>query len=74
MNFFSLQDLDFIFPFVVFFYGALVTLVLHIPKLNELSETRFSDSLHRQIMGHRYLALLSLVLGAIWSLQNLWFY
>lgn len=69
----SVHTLDLLFPYFVFAYGALVTLVLNIPFLVELAEHRLPSELGRQLLAHRWLALVCLVVGALWSLQNLWF-
>lgn len=69
---FSYQRLDFFFPFFVFLYGALVTTALHLPALVRLAEERLPMELKRQLHLHRGLALFCLVLGSLWSLQNLW--
>ena len=66
------ERLDFLFPFVVFGYGALMTLVLHSPLLSELAETRLPENLHQQLKAHRGLGLICLIVGGFWSLQNLW--
>jgi hypothetical protein len=66
------ERLDFIFPFVVFAYGAVMTLLLHTPYFMELSERRLPSPITQQIKGHRGLGLLCLIGGALWTLQNLW--
>lgn len=66
------EKLDLIFPFLVFFYGATMTLVLHHPFFVELAEQRLPRTLVTQIRGHRGLALVCLAVGSIWSTQNLW--
>ena len=66
------QELDFIFPFVVFGYGALMTFVLHMPMLMEIAEQRFPQQLLSQMKAHRNLAVVCLFIGFIWSLQNIW--
>ena len=67
-----LKELDFYFPFFVFTYGAMVTFVLNSPILVRLAETRLPAEIQRQLFGHRFLALFCTIVGAIWSLQNLW--
>lgn len=67
------KELDFIFPFIVLFYGALMTFVLNSPALMKIADQRFTPELRQQMRMHRGLALVSLVVGALWSLQNLWF-
>ncbi|MCB0340874.1 MAG: hypothetical protein KDD59_01440 [Bdellovibrionales bacterium] len=66
------HELDFIFPFIVLFYGALLTFVLHSETLVGLAEKHFPPQLLTQMQGHRLLALICLVVGGVWSLQNLW--
>jgi len=68
----TLLQLDYIFPFVVFFYGALLTFVLNTPALMKLAEEKFPPQLHQQMNNHRILAIVCLVVGALWSLQHLW--
>jgi hypothetical protein len=66
------DKLDFIFPFVVLGYGALMTFVLNAPGLSELAEQRLPTDVYRQLIAHRSLSLVCLVIGALWTLQNLW--
>jgi hypothetical protein len=66
------EKLDFIFPFIVLAYGAVMTFVLNTPLLCELAETRLPDNVVRQIKAHRGLGLFCLLAGSIWSLQNIW--
>lgn len=68
----TIQKLDFIFPFVVLAYGFLVTFVLSLPALVQIAEQRLPEPLLKQLMGHRFLAMICLVVGGVWSLQNLW--
>ena len=66
------HQLDMIFPFVVFFYGALMTFVLNQPRLMVLAEQKMPRPILDQMKGHRALALICLAVGFPWSLQNLW--
>lgn len=66
--------LDYIFPFFVLAYGAIMTFVLNVPKLMELAEQRFPARLLQQMQTHRVLAICCLVVGGLWSLQNIWHY
>lgn len=68
----TIEQLDAFFPFFVFFYGALITFVLHVPALVEISEQRMPPQVHAQLKAHRLLAIVCLVVGGLWSLQNLW--
>lgn len=67
-----MNELDFIFPFFVLAYGALMSLVLNTPFLMELAEKHFPQPLQVQMKSHRVLALICLVVGTVWSLQNIW--
>jgi len=49
-----------------------MTFVLNTPALVELAETRLPYAVNQQIKGHRGLALICLVAGGLWSLQNIW--
>jgi hypothetical protein len=66
------KEIDFIFPFVIFGYGLIVTLVLNSPILLALGKGRFSQNLMAQFQSHRMIAFASLIIGALWSLQNIW--
>lgn len=66
------EKLDLIFPFVVFAYGVIMTVILHTEFFLELAENRLPPEVTQQIKAHRGLGLLCFVLGAFWSLQNLW--
>ncbi|MEQ1664699.1 MAG: hypothetical protein ABL927_04920 [Bdellovibrionales bacterium] len=67
------KELDFLFPFLVFFYGVLMTFTLNSPALMKIAEQKFPSELLAQMKMHRTLGVLSLVVGAAWSLQNIWF-
>jgi hypothetical protein len=68
----NIHTLDLLFPFFVFAYGAMVTFVLNAPRLMTFAEELLPADLVRQLSGHRILALVCLVGGGVWSLQNLW--
>ncbi len=67
----TISEIDLLFPFFVFAYGALVTFVLHIPALIQLAEERLPPAMLTQIQAHRHLAFICLFVGSLWSLQNL---
>lgn len=67
------QQLDFWFPVIVFAYGFLMSMVLNNQPLMELAQKKFPPPLLQQMSSHRYLAVICLVVGALWSLQNMWF-
>jgi len=63
--------LDFYFPFIVFFYGLAINFVLEIPHLVALAQKRMPGQ-YSAFEKHRKIALMSLYIGGLWSLQNLW--
>ena len=72
MNSMSLQTLDFIFPFLVFFYGILMIFVIENKGLDKLARQRMPE-MAATLRSHRGLAYTSLFVGGLWSLQNLLF-
>ncbi len=56
----------------MFAYGALITLVLNSEKLMQLAEQRMPAMYRERLIGAQVLANLSLWLGGLWILQNLW--
>lgn len=61
---------DHIFPFVVFFYGLLVLIVLETPLFIE-AQRGVSNYFVNQLRAHKPLAWLCFFVGGLWSLQNL---
>jgi len=68
----TFSELDFIFPFVIFGYGFVVTFIMNSPQLLTIAEERMSIELYQQIKARKALGAVCLVVGGIWSLQNLW--
>jgi hypothetical protein len=66
------MELDFIFPFIVFGYGAVMLFVLNNTKLMDLAEKRLPSEVLSQFHGKRLLSAVCFVVGGLWSLQNLW--
>lgn len=67
-----LAKLDLYFPFFVFFYGLVITFVLEIPFFVGLARKEM-PVYHAQFEKHRKLAFISIFVGGLWSLQQLWF-
>jgi hypothetical protein len=74
------EKLDFIFPFVVFFYGVLIVFVTEGVRLRGLlsqsmtaEKKAFLESLTTTVGAHRSLAWICFWVGGFWSLQNLIF-
>ena len=67
----SVERLDFLFPFFVLGYGAIVTVVLHMPIMARAEELLPPDWVG-QLRAHRWLAFGCLIVGGLWSLQNIW--
>lgn len=68
----TLEKLDLLFPFFVFAYGALITLVLETPFFVDLAENRLPPAVREQLKAHKGFAFFCFVTGALWSVQNLW--
>jgi hypothetical protein len=68
----TFQELDFWFPFVVLFYGAIMCIVLNNAKLMQLAEERLPYETWQAFKAKRALSLVCFLVGAAWSLQNIW--
>lgn len=68
----SIQQIDALAPIVIFSYGFIVTLGFALLPA-ELFEKYQSHPFVAQLQSRRTFAVLSLVVGALWSLQNIWF-
>ncbi len=66
-----IEDLDFYFPYLVLFYGAIMTLVTHLPHLQQQAERTFNHDFLQRFYGHRLLGVVCLFVGGLWSLQRL---
>ncbi len=66
------QELDQLFPFLVFVYGVLMTIVLNTDFFQELADRVFPAKLLTQFRAHRVLGFVCLLVGGLWILQNLW--
>ena len=62
--------LDHIFPFIVFFYGLLVLIVLEVPLFVE-AQKGLSNFFVDRLKAHKPLAWICFFVGGLWSLQNL---
>ena len=65
------ENLDFLFPFLVLFYGMIMAVVLENKTLTKLAEERM-PAMAATLRSHRNLAWVCLFVGGFWSLQNLW--
>jgi hypothetical protein len=68
----SLNELDQMFPLVIFLYGALLLGVLSIPRVWSLAQEHLPADYLLRLKAKRGLAYFCVVLGALWSLQNIW--
>ena len=66
----SLKTLDFIFPFIVFFYGLILLVMLETRFFQQLGHSRLHQA-YQQLVVHRPLAWVCFFIGGLWSLQNL---
>ena len=67
-----IATLDRLFPYVCLAYGMVMTITLSSERLNRLADERLSEPLVQQWRAHRGFALVSLWVGTLWVLQNLW--
>ncbi len=65
-------QLDQIFPYIVFVYGTVISLVLNSITLCRLADQKLPQIFVAQLNMHRGLAAICFVVGALWILQNLW--
>lgn len=68
----TVNQLDFYFPFVVFFYGFLAVTVVETPALFKLGSARGGVAFEN-LVRRKKLAWISFFLGGLWALQNVWF-
>lgn len=66
------DSLDLFFPHFLLAYGAIMSLILNVPFFVALADQQLPPTITLQIRSHRMLAFVALVVGAFWSLQNLW--
>ena len=66
------EKLDFYFPWVVFFYGFLLILVLENDFIME-KVGRLQPQLIQRLAPRRQWAWICLFVGGFWTLQNAWF-
>lgn len=67
----TLTQLDYVFPFVVLVYGFVMTACLNSKWFVKTLEARMPQALSAQVLSHRTLGLVCLLVGALWSVQNL---
>ncbi len=65
-------QIDQVFPYIIFVYGAVISFVLNSLALCRLADEKLPQVLVAQLTMHRGLAALCFVFGALWILQDLW--
>ena len=68
----TIAELDRIFPYLCFVYGVVMTIALNSDRLARVADQRMPAPLIQQWRAHRGLAIVCLLVGAAWVLQNLW--
>lgn len=66
-----IQDIDFYFPFIVLFYGVIMSIVTSLPALRKLAEENLQSDMVAQLYSHRILGLICCTVGGLWTLQRL---
>ncbi len=67
----TVEKLDYLFPFIVFFYGLLLLLVLENPVLVKIGEERLGAAF-QHLSRHKGLAWICFFVGGLWSIQNVY--
>lgn len=65
------QDLDYFFPFFVCLYGIVMLLALNSPTLVNIAKLHLPKDHFDQFYSRIWLGWACLVIGGIWSFQNL---
>lgn len=65
------KNLDFIFPWIVFFYGVFMVFSMEFLDAHASSVSWARNLLH-QLQMRRGFAWLCFFIGGLWSLQNIW--
>jgi hypothetical protein len=65
-----MSELDQAVPIVAFIYGVVILLITSNAKLMELAQTHFQYA--EIFRSRRALAFVCLVVGGLWTLQNIW--
>ncbi|HEX7675575.1 MAG TPA: hypothetical protein VF412_15475 [Bdellovibrio sp.] len=66
------QKLDFIFPFIVFFYGLFMVFVLENPYLARVGQERMGEAF-ANLSRHKNLGWMCFFVGGLWAAQNIWY-
>ena len=66
-----IQDLDHYFPFIVLFYGFIMTAVTQMPLLKQKLQEEGNHEMLQWFYSHKLLGQVCLFVGALWSLQKL---
>lgn len=66
------QQLDLLFPFFVFTYGAIMCFVTNTPLLFEKAEAKVPREMLNRLRAHEPLGWVCFIVGGLWSVQNLW--
>lgn len=69
-----LETIDLYFPFIVIFYGAVMTFICHSPYLLQIGQDKIPVRLMERFESHKTLGLICLAVGGLWSLQRVLFY
>ena len=64
------DELDFFFPFIVFFYGIVMITVTSLPIFHKLAHEKMSADMVERFYGHRLLGWVCGFVGALWLLQR----
>ncbi len=66
-----INDLDLYFPYIVLFYGAVMTLVTNLPGLREKASEQMNPEMLHWFYSHQALGTICVFVGGLWSIQRL---
>ncbi|MCC6277325.1 MAG: hypothetical protein IT289_05360 [Oligoflexia bacterium] len=67
-----MESLDQAVPILSFVYGLIMIVIGQSPRLLGLARTQFSDAWAENFKQKQPLALICLIVGGLWTIQNFW--
>lgn len=64
------NELDLYFPYIVLFYGSIMTLLTNIPFLKRKVAPHLDHEVVQWFYGHQMLGAVCLFVGILWSFQR----
>lgn len=64
------NELDFYFPYIVLFYGSIMTLMTNIPLLKQKLARYLDQEVLQWFYSHQTMGVVCLFVGSLWSFQR----